>query len=144
MSDWVVSKASEDDKEWVLKQCEAFLRTADVNVPFNKAHLLVLWNTPQIQVLVVKHKGIRKGLGVYSTTGHPFNPDVSTFTELVWWVPEEHRNSRAGLILLDVMDTIATKHDLALFSVLHNSPVAERALTKRGYKHKETAFVKVR
>lgn len=144
MSDWVVTKAHEEDKEWVLEQCEAFLRTADVNVPFNKQHLLVLWNTPQIQVLIVKHKGERRGLGVYSVAGHPFNPDVSTFTELVWWVPEAHRNSRAGLILLDVMDDIASKYDLALFSVLHNSPIAERALTRRGYKQKETSFVKVR
>ena len=142
MSNWVVRYAAEADKAWVKEQCKAFLGTLPVGVPYDDDRMDVLWATPGLFCIIAERGGVRCGLGVYTQLPHMFNQQVLTFTELVWWVPPEHRGTRAGLILLDAMDKIAQSCDIAVFSTESNSPISSRALTKRGYVPQEQAFVK--
>lgn len=80
-------------------------------------------------------------VGGYSIP-HPFNPDIKLLSEMFWWVSEEHRGSRAGLMLLNAFTSYGKEHaDWVTMAIEHNSPINERALTKRGYKLQERSYL---
>lgn len=75
-------------------------------------------------------------------TQHPFNPRIRVLTETFWWVNEEHRGSRAGLMLLNAFTDIGKdKADWIVFTLEHHSPVTDRCLLKRGYQLRERQYL---
>lgn len=78
--------------------------------------------------------------GLYSH--HIFNPTIRVLTEAFWWVPEQHRRSRAGYLLLQAFVDFGKENaDWILFTLEHNSPVNPNALIDRGFKLKERSFL---
>lgn len=77
-----------------------------------------------------------------TVTPHPMNPSIRVLCEMFWWVDGKHRNSRAGLLLLNEF-TEWGKHnaDWITFTLETKSPVNTTALTKRGFKLKEFNFL---
>ena len=70
-----------------------------------------------------------------------FNHSFTTLAEIFWYVLPEHRNGRAGIMLLDAFDQYAELHsDDATLSLLPSSEV--RSLEKRGFKLCEKAYRK--
>lgn len=73
---------------------------------------------------------------------HLFNPNIIVLTETFWWVKEEHRGSRAGLVLLNEFTRIGKmKANWIAFTLEHHSPVNDRCLIKRGYAIKEHTYL---
>jgi ribosomal protein S18 acetylase RimI-like enzyme len=138
MSNWVVRKARHDDLNWLLEQTELFQNSIDAPVPFNKDYMTILIGEfiDNHYALIVTNDGVPYGFAAAMCHPHMFNPDFKIFTEVAWWVSEQHRNTRAGLILLDALEKVAEKEgaDVIALSSEHNSPLALRAFTKRGYK----------
>lgn len=71
-----------------------------------------------------------------------FFSDRSTLSEVLWWVDEPFRGSRAGLLLLNafvahgralLLDVIMTLEDV--------SPVNPETLLRRGFRAKETNYL---
>lgn len=74
---------------------------------------------------------------------HPYNPDIRVLTEMLWWVAETERGSRAGLMLLEEFLRYGEKHaDWIVFTLETNSPVNERCLTKRGFRLHEKSYLR--
>jgi N-acetylglutamate synthase-like GNAT family acetyltransferase len=75
--------------------------------------------------------------------GHPFNQEIQTLAELVWYVLPEYRKSRAGFLLMKSLEDKAKelKADLT-FSVLPGTDINNSSLEKRGFKLEELAFRK--
>lgn len=76
-------------------------------------------------------------------TPHLFNPNIRVLAETFWWVSEEHRGSRAGLMLLEEFVKFGKENvDWITFALEEKSPVNEKALTKRGFKLQERSYLK--
>lgn len=75
--------------------------------------------------------------------GHPFNPSIRTLSEQLWWVPEKHRGSRAGFVLLKAFVDWGEKNvDWISFGIEAKSPVRDEALTRQGFRLQERIFLK--
>src|SRR6476469_848409 len=73
---------------------------------------------------------------------HLFNPKIMTLTEMFWWVDEKYRGTRSGLLLLQAFTNYGKANaDWINFTLEDESPVAERSLTRRGYRLKERNFL---
>lgn len=148
MSKWVVRRAVEADREWLLKQCESFISYLDMELPFNAEHINDLVTTfinshETHYALVATNDGVPYGVAAAVLQPHLFNPNVSVFVELMWWVEEDKRKSRAGLILLDALDTIGRKvADYSSIATEAKSQLNEKTLIKRGFKKQELAYIR--
>lgn len=75
-------------------------------------------------------------------TPHMYNPEIRVLCETFWWVAEEHRRSRAGLLLLNAFLAWGKAHaDWITFSLEQNSPMRAESLEKRGLHLHERSFL---
>lgn len=74
---------------------------------------------------------------------HYLNPAITVLSELFWWVAVEHRGSRAGLVLLNAFDAIGDQRAHSVVMTLEaDSPIHPKHLYGRGYRLKETSFLR--
>lgn len=135
---------SEDFKWFVETACVRML-TEEVGRP-------ELVNLPQLEVIVstamksgtvfiAKHDGLRVGGVGGILVPNPFNPNITTLAELMWYVIPEYRKTRAGSLLLNkYMKRAEEVADEATFSLLNTSEVNTKTLEKRGFTLSEYAF----
>lgn len=72
-----------------------------------------------------------------------FNPSLKTLCEIFWYVSPDHRNTRAGYLLLKALSDRAEEiADELTVSLLPSSEVNIDALEKKGFKFEELAFRK--
>jgi hypothetical protein len=75
-------------------------------------------------------------------TPHILNPKLKTLAELLWWVDESHRRTRAASMLFDAYTDYGRDHcQWVAFSLQHDSPVTNRSIERRGYRFKERHFL---
>jgi hypothetical protein len=75
-------------------------------------------------------------------TPHMLNPDLKVLQEVFWWVAEGKRHSRAGLMLLRAFKEWGRQNvDWVFFSIQHNTPLREEALTRRGFRLQERFYL---
>lgn len=93
-------------------------------------------------VLVAEREGQLLGFIAGVITPHMFNPNIRVLAETFWWVAEEHRGSRAGLMLLnEFMDYGTANCDWITFALEHHSPVDEKCLLRRGFHLQERSYL---
>lgn len=76
---------------------------------------------------------------------NPYNPEITTLLEMMWYVLPKFRASRAGYLLLQSFIEAGTDlgaYDTTL-SLLSSSEVNVKTLEKRGFKFEEMSFRKV-
>jgi hypothetical protein len=72
-----------------------------------------------------------------------FNPRLSTLAEVFWYVLPEHRQSRAGLLLLNAFTARGVEvADETTLCLLGSSEIKMKTLEKRGFYLGEFAFRK--
>jgi hypothetical protein len=141
-----IRRGESRDIDWLLEQLKAFSRTFGTSRD--------LYGTDAsaregITNLVVNHLVLlacrgeqRLGFVAGLIAPHMFNKEILVLTELFWWVSEEHRGSRAGLMLLDsFLDYGRGNCHWVTFSLQDQSPVNDRILLKRGFKMRECAYL---
>lgn len=75
-------------------------------------------------------------------TPHIMNPGITTLCEVLYWVSEKHRRTRAGLLLMDGFVKWGRENcDWICFGLESNSPVNDATLLKRGFRLKERNFL---
>jgi hypothetical protein len=75
-------------------------------------------------------------------TPHFMNSAIPTLCEVMWWVPPEHRGSRAALLLLEAFLEIGRERaNWISFSLGEHTPVAARSLARRGLQPCERSFL---
>jgi hypothetical protein len=139
-----IRRATPDDIGWLIDQVKEFLEFAEYDSLYDPEYLphLVAECVTNHFVLVAEDKGERLGMLAGMLQPHPYNPKKKMLAELCWWVPRNHRHSRAGLALLTTYMEWGKKNaDIVTMCSMVNSPINSQALVKRGFKAKEQTFV---
>lgn len=141
-------RASPGDIIWIAGQLRDFassLGTKNLLIPSTDESLhSELAVMQRDHVLLVTRKGdeLTGVIGGYFTA-HPYNSDVKMLAERFWWVPKQHRGSRAGYLLLREFikcgDRIA---DITTMSLLDNSEVDDSILLRLGFRNLEQAYIR--
>ncbi len=142
-----VRLASLDDLDWLASQSKLFCEFFGTKRSLFKdeAHTRAcLKNTIENHILFVAE---RTDVGLVGFIGgivmpHIFNPDITCLIETYWWVAEEYRGTRAGLMLLNEFVEYGKAHtDWVLMTLESGSPVSDRCLLKRGFQLKEQNYL---
>jgi len=141
-----VRRASPDDVDWILSQLKefsAFYGTKKQlfgDVQYSKKLLTELINKQHWWVS--ETNGSLVGFIGGVLYDHMYNPDIKVFSESFWWVAEDHRRSRAGLLLLNEFEKWGKENaDWITFGLEEVSPVNERTLLKRGFRLHERSYL---
>ena len=142
---WEVVPLEQEDMEWFVEVAAVKMLQDEVRKPeyVDVENLYVLASTGAITgtAFVVKKDGVNVGAIGGILTPNLFNPNMTLLTEVFWYVLPEYRNTRAGLLLLDVYSKKAEEvADEASFSLLSTSTVNKNTLEKKGYQFCEYSF----
>lgn len=75
-------------------------------------------------------------------TPHFFNPEIKTIAELFWWVAEEHRGSKSGLLLLNAFVELGKlRADWITMCLEKDSPIKDKCLLDRGFIPMERTYL---
>jgi predicted N-acetyltransferase YhbS len=141
-----IRPATSDDLPWLIEQVREFAK-------FNNTKFFIFPSEEKARaglirmmeghfMRIAEKDGKSVGFIAAWWVMHPYNDELPLLSETFWWVAPEHRQGRAGLMLLDEFVAFAKEHvKWATFSLLENSPVNERVLLKRGFRKHETAYL---
>lgn len=138
-----IRAASLDDMPWIVEQAKGFAQFfgGQNTLKPSESKLRQLVET---QIVLIAENGTGP-MGLIAGVLAPnfWDETKSQLTEIAWWVAPEYRGTRAGLMLLDAFDAIGmTKADQTWMALEDNSPINPRTLTKRGYRLKETSWLR--
>ena len=141
-----VLPAVEDDIPWLLKELKCFSEFHGSKIPLFADHdhaVKVVTEMVRNHLTFVAFNGEeRMGLIAGYVLAHPFNPAIRVLQETFWWVPEVHRGSRAGALLLSTfIDWGKANVDWVHFGLEAKSPVSDKCLLKRGFKLQERNYL---
>lgn len=148
MGVYLIRRAVVDDLDFILVELREF------STFFDSKHKLfsddIEYNKKVLTIFIEKHlffvaeiDGVKAGFIVGSLHQHVYNPTLMCLTENFWWVKPEFRGSRAGALLFKEFVRFGEECcDWIVMTLESNSPVKPETLTKRGFKHKESAFIK--
>lgn len=141
----IIRKATIEDIPWMLDEGKTFLGLISENKNYyNRDHLeklLVHIVTEGIIFVTEKDENLTGVIGGLKIP-NIYNGDLMTLVELFWWVPEDYRKTRAGYLLMKAFEEAGSDVDSITFSSMDFSPINEDALIKRGFKKRESSFVK--
>lgn len=100
------------------------------------------------QVIVIVKNDFVVGTAAGGVCASPFNPDLSYFVELFWWVHKDYRSSGVGSKLLTKYEELAKSSgaDVCTMNLLGGTPdltSVEKHLEKKGYAKQEVVFSKI-
>jgi len=141
-----IRHAEQADFQWLCDQCLSFSEF------FESQHQLfggaehreqLIESLIKYHLLLISWNGEeRTGFIAGYVVPHLFNPKIETLTEILWWVSEEHRGSRAGLMLFNAfMDWGRANVHWVTMSLEEKSPIKDSFLIKRGFKLKEKSYL---
>ena len=138
--------AKDSDLPWVVEELRNFSEFHDskYDLFLNEENTeAVMKITMKDHVLMVAEKdntlmGFISGYFV----PHPFNPELQTLCEQFWWVPEIHRKTRAGLLLLNNFIKFGKEAaQWVIMTIEEKSPVNENSLIKKGFRLHERSYL---
>ncbi len=138
--------ATMEDESWILEQSADFAKTypSKLNLAENLPYMKLLFkNLIENHVMIIAEMaGTRTGFIAGMKAPHHFNPNLTVLSELLWWVPEEFRGSKAGSALLE--DFIAVgkgSADWITFTIEEQTPISDKSLIKRGFRPTEKSYL---
>ncbi|MCK5019000.1 MAG: GNAT family N-acetyltransferase [Candidatus Peribacteraceae bacterium] len=139
-------QATSKDIPWMLDEGKKFLSLmSETKNYYNRDHLSGVLNfiLKEGIMYVTEDEGKLVGAIGGMIVPNVFNGDIKDLGELFWWVPEDYRNTRSGYLLMREFTKYGENAgvDNVVFSSMEFSPINEDAMTKRGFKKKETAYV---
>jgi hypothetical protein len=143
-----VRRAAPEDIGWLLEELVHFSKF------FNSKHSLLGEDaeySQQFLSMLIEHHlflvsenddGERTGFIAGFVHPHVFNPKINVLTEVFWWVAEPHRQTRAGLLLLEEFIKWGREHtDWIVATIEDQSPVNEETFLRRGFRLKEKSYI---
>lgn len=146
----VIRRGQPSDVDWMVSQMAEFSKFFNSRMQlfgdpgFIRAGLEGLIKNHIVFTAVGCHDGVieRMGFIIGLATPHPYNPAIRVLSEQFWWVEPKYRKSRAGLMLLNEFVAHGKAHsDWVLMALEKRSPVNEKTLVRRGFRHTETAYL---
>lgn len=134
------------DIKWICEVAATKMLVEELNKPqyvdLDRIKELVFAGIGSKSMWIVLKNGLPVGALGALPVPNIFNPRLACLTEIFWWVDKEHRNGKAGLLLLNAFSDEADKYDEATMSLLTTSRVVEQSLVKRGFSLREYGFHK--
>jgi N-acetylglutamate synthase-like GNAT family acetyltransferase len=139
-------RANVNDVRWLFACCEDFARFygSKISLAGNRDYGLQFLENLVLQhyVLIGLKDNMPAGFIAGMVTPHHFNPAIKQLVELLWWVPEEMRNTGVGMKLFEEFLEYGKAHcDWVTFTLEENSPIKDTFLTKRGFRMTEKAYL---
>ena len=144
---YVVEKLTAQDYIWAVEVASVKMLTEELKRPDfvnrNELYKLVGRGIDEETILICKKDGEPVGIIGWLYSNNVFNPDLKVAAEVLWYILPEHRNSRAGYMLLKAYsDWAEERNTTALLSLLPGSKVNFKSLEKFGFKQSEFQFTK--
>lgn len=146
MSHVIVRPAEGEDIPWLMDQLKSFDEFVVAGYPLfpnddlAREKLDALVSTQPFFVAECNNE--LQGFICGILNPHFFNPEIIVLTELLWWVPVEHRGGRAGAALFSAfMDVGKREANWIIMTLESNSPVKAETLAKRGFRLQEMSFL---
>ncbi len=138
--------ATHQDLDWIVGELKAFsvFYGTKISIFGDEGHArkFITEMIDKHVVFVAEQESTLIGFIAGLCTSHPYNPDIQMLSETFWWVPEEHRGSRAGAKLLSDFIAHGREHaDWITFALEHHSPVKDETLERLGFKLQEKSFL---
>lgn len=140
--------ATPEDLDWIVGQLKKFSEFYGTKLSLfgdeknARSVMLTMMNDHVVIVAERENEGLVGLISGYITP-HAFNPKIKVLAETLWWVAEEHRGSRAGLLLLDAFKNYGEEHaNWITFALENKSPVKDKCLTKRGFQLQERSYLR--
>lgn len=142
-----VEKLQVKDLEWFVEVAATRMLLEELKRPdlLNEDHIYRVSHYGMTSGTCLVAKSDEKPVGAIGAILAPnmFNPDIKTLVEIFWYVLPEHRNTRAGAMLLNAYDDMGREvADEATLSLLDSSEVNRASMGKRGWMVGEVAFRK--
>lgn len=141
-----VRQAQLKDIDWIVGQAKEFSvfygsKLMIVDEAYAKSGLSALLD--QHIILVAESQIGLLGFIVGILGPHPFNPKIKTLSEMLWWVTEPYRHSRAGYLLLKEYIRIGKEKGAQWLTMcsLAASPLNESSLIRRGFRLMERSYL---
>jgi hypothetical protein len=144
---YTIEVLADKDMEW-------FVETACVNMLKYETLREDLVNVDNLYMLasltaisgtsfVVKVDGVNAGAIGGILSPNLFNPDITTLSELFWYVLPEYREGRVGAMLLNKFLEVGDEQaDEISMSLLISSKLKKESLFKKGFVLQEYSFIK--
>lgn len=138
--------AEESDRSWVVN-------IAAKEMIENEVGRLDLYSAQQLHLIyhkVVEDKtgiicwkdGVRVGLVVGILLPHHLKPSYTVLTEVVWYIHNDHRKSRATVMMLKAYrGLIDSKADEGVFTLLTDTPISDSSMERFGFQPAERNFI---
>jgi hypothetical protein len=142
-----IETLTQEDAEWYVEVATVRMLEEEVGRP-ELVHLPSLHTLCRMLIasgtgFIAKSDGVCIGIIGGLLSPNVFNPNITTLSELIWYVIPEYRNTRAGLLLLkQFIDKGDECADETTFCLLHTSQIKIATLEKRGFHLCEFAFRK--
>ena len=144
---YLVRKAREQDIKVIVEDLAKRMVEEEYGRPelYNKDTFYNIANIAVTQgvCFVVDKEGVLVGVLLGVVGPHPFNPQISVLTELVWYVNPEDRATRAAALLIKRYIKEGERvADEMTFSLLPTSPIKDSTMSKLGFVMKERGYLK--
>lgn len=142
-----VRKATHEDLPWVLKELKVFANhfQSEIHIYGGDEQIGALCEKLIDQHLFLVYEDEELGPIGFITgqiSNHLYNENISVLYELAWWTMPEYRGRGSGEALMDAFTKWGEANvNWTIFSLQHNTPVKEDALTKKGYRLLEKVYV---
>lgn len=140
-----VRPATIDDLDWVLEQAKEFSKfygTKKSLIDDSYARTGLAGVIENGVMLIAEGKEHRMGFIAGLIVDHPYNPKIRLLYEMLWWVSEPFRKTKAGYALLKRFIEIGKEEaDWVTLCSLNVSPIGDRILERFGFKMIERNYL---
>lgn len=145
MPKYTVELLSDDDMQWFVETAAVNMLRDEVKAPqyvdVENLYMLASMGALGKTAFIAKRDGVPVGALGALLLPNLYNPKIMNLTEVFWYVLPEHRNTRAGLMLLNAFIDCADKlADESTLSLLSTSQVNNETLGRKGYQMAEIGF----
>lgn len=140
----IVRKATQEDAEYIVEVLAKKMLEKEYRRPelYDKDTLMGITKLSIKQgcTVVIENGSTLVGVVGGIVHQHPFNPSITVLSEAMWYVEEEHRNTRSVVKLLKTYIDLDVS-DEKTFSLLPTSNISERSMNKLGFKKTEIGYL---
>jgi hypothetical protein len=141
-----VRQATQADVPWIVGQLREFDKFFGSMRPLFSTEEIVTARFAEFLerhvVFVCERAGELLGFIAGFLTPHFMNPSIKSLTQVFWWVPEIHRRTRAGLMLLKAFVTYGRTHaDWITMNIQLHTLIKPRTLERYGFRAQELTYL---
>lgn len=142
-----VEKLQEEDIDWFVNVACTRMITEELKRPelLNTERLYQLANKfyEDGTAYIAKCGNERLGSTAFVVLPNLLNPNITTMTEIIWYVQPEHRHTRAAALLLkSLIQSGNNLSDETTLSLLPSTDINQEGLKRKGFHLEEYSFRK--